>query len=614
MAPSMNRHAGRGRGSWGGQGTGYRRAVRGAGRHGGIGRIGVASVLVLLGAVIMVASAIPAAAGALGVGVTVAGGNGYGSASNQLSFPYGVAVDAAGNVYVSDINNGRVQRWAPGATSGVTVAGGNGIGPAENQLDVPTAVALDASGNLYVADLLNWRVQRWAPGASSGVTVAGGHGQGSAANQVGPNGVAVDSSGNVYVGDTGYDRVQRWAPGAASGVTVAGGNGRGSAANQLHLPYGVAVDPNGNVFVADSGNARVQRWAPGATSGVTVAGGNGDGSAPGQLTGPYDVDLDRAGNVYVADPNNARVQRWAPGATSGVTVAGGNGFGTAANQLGGAYIVAVDAAANIYVGDSDNSRVQRWPAVAPAVIPGNGVVTAPSSGTVPLDVSVTLDAASLTTVTVPWTTLHVPGAPTSPILGPQAPTSDYTASSGVVTFTPGQTTAHVTIPVNANSTGADYEYVVVSFNHAIGANIGGFWGLGFGVIESAAHAVLPTVLPGAGTVAAPSSGTADLNVPVTLSHASTTAVTVQWNTLYVPGAANTSNGPQAPTSDYTASSGVVTFTPGQTTGQVTIPVNANSDQSSEYILVSFHNPTGANIGGIWGLGTGIITNPRIIAP
>ena len=55
-------------------------------------------------------------------------------------------MDASGNVYVADINNYRVQRWAPGATSGVTVAGGNGSGSAANQLCVPDGVAVDASG------------------------------------------------------------------------------------------------------------------------------------------------------------------------------------------------------------------------------------------------------------------------------------------------------------------------------------------------------------------------------------------------------------------------------------------------------------------------------------
>jgi len=293
-------------------------------------------------------------------GLTVAGGNGAGSAANQLALPLNVAVDADGNVYVADASNDRVQKWAPGASSGVTVAGGNGAGSAANQLENPQAVAVDADGNVYVADGNNNRVQEWAPGASSGVTVAGGNGAGSAANQLfGPWFLAVDADGNVYVTD-GNNRVQEWAPGASYGVTVAGGNGRGSAANQLADPRGVAVDADGNLYVADAFNQRVQEWAPGASSGVTVAGGNGLGSAANQLFTPSGVAVDADGNVYLGDTGNNRVQEWAPGASSGVTVAGGNGAGSAANQLFNPVGVAVDASGNIFVADFLNYRVQEW--------------------------------------------------------------------------------------------------------------------------------------------------------------------------------------------------------------------------------------------------------------
>jgi hypothetical protein len=85
-------------------------------------------------------------------------------------------------------------------------------------------------------------------------------------------------------------------------------------------------------------------------------------------------------------------------------------------------------------------------------------------------------------VTVPWTTLHVSGSPT--ILGaPQAPTSDYTPASGTVTFAPGQTTADVVIPVSADSASPSPEFVVVSFRTSTGAYMGGFYGLGFGIID-----------------------------------------------------------------------------------------------------------------------------------
>jgi|GEM_PF-1094493 len=296
---------------------------------------------------------------------TVAGGNGTGSALNQLEGAQGVTVDAAGNVYVVEQGNARVTKWAPGATAGVTVAGGNGWGSASNQFYDPQGIFLDKYGNLYIVDCDNHRVQKWAPGATSGVTVAGGNGPGTAANQLYyPTDVFVDNNGNIYIADGSNYRIQKWAPGATAGITVAGGNWRGSAANQFNYPFGIFVDAGGNIYVTDYYNARVQKWAPGATSGVTVAGGNGPGSAANQLLAPTHIFVDAAGNIYVADFNNSRIQLWAPGAISGVTVAGGNGWGSAPNQLAAGVFMFVDNQNDIYVSDAFNDRVQRWTTVS----------------------------------------------------------------------------------------------------------------------------------------------------------------------------------------------------------------------------------------------------------
>ncbi|GAB4034268.1 SBBP repeat-containing protein [Spirosoma gilvum] len=294
-------------------------------------------------------------------GVTVAGGNGGGSAPNQLYEPTDLVLDKAGNIYIADPFYHRIQKWAPGAVTGTTVAGGNGFGSAANQLHSPDDVAIDEVGNLYIADNQNYRVQKWTPGAATGSTVAGGHGAGMAANQLSyPTHVAVDAAGNVYVTDTFGQRIQKWAPGASSGVTVAGGNGRGGAANQLDYPEGITVDKAGNIYIADAGNFRIQKWAPGASSGITVAGGNGQGFAANQLSDPFDIALDASGNMYIVDSFRQGIQKWVPGASSGITVAGGNGQGSAANQLYNPTGVTLDDANNIYVTDSYNHRVQKF--------------------------------------------------------------------------------------------------------------------------------------------------------------------------------------------------------------------------------------------------------------
>lgn len=291
---------------------------------------------------------------------TVAGGNGSGILNNQLSAPDDVSVDPAGNVYVLDSYNNRVQKWSPGSTQAVTVAGGNGLGSAANQLFLPHGFFVDASGNIYIADLFNNRIQKWAPGATTGVTVAGGHGYGSAANQLAsPNDVFVDATGNIYVTDGDNNRVQKWAPGATTGVTVAGGNGYGTADNQFRTPFSIYVDAAGNIYVSDRVNNRIQKWAPGAVKGVTVAAGvNGDDST--ELNDPRGLYVDTFGRVYISDYFNSRIQKWVNGMSFGITVAGGLGVGHAPGRLFNPSGVFVNNNGDLYVADEGNNRVQKF--------------------------------------------------------------------------------------------------------------------------------------------------------------------------------------------------------------------------------------------------------------
>lgn len=294
-------------------------------------------------------------------GVTIAGGNGQGPAANQFNEPNNIVIDASGNLIVADLNNHRIQKWAPGALQGVTILGGNGPDSSPTQFDHPTDIRFDAAGNTYVCDASNARVLRFPPGSTVGVTVAGGNGTGSASYQLNyPSGIFVDAAQNVFVADYYNNRIQKWALGAVTGVTVAGGNGSGSAANQLVLPNDVFVDSKGNIYVPDQNNHRVQKFLPGSTTGITVAGGNGNGAGANQFSFPTAVVVDDFENIYVADFWNHRVQRWSPGATTGVTVAGGNGQGSAPNQFYSPVNLTFDAAGNLVVSDVYNHRVQRF--------------------------------------------------------------------------------------------------------------------------------------------------------------------------------------------------------------------------------------------------------------
>jgi len=293
---------------------------------------------------------------------TVAGGNSAGPAAAQLNDPNGLWVDGAGNIYVSDLNNSRIEKWATGATSGIMVAGSSTFGTTASMLELPANIYMDASNNLYIADNGNNRVQKWASGATSGTTIAGSatgiNGQ-TLSLMNGPNDVSLDSAGNIYVCDGGNGRIVKWAPGATSGVLAAGGSTSGVTLSHLAGPTGLFIKGN-TMYIADFNNNRVLSWVFGDTAGVLVAGGNGAGSAANQLNGPDGVVVDSTGNIYISDAFNNRVQMWSPGATSGVTIAGGYGMGASDSQLNLPNYIRLDANMNLYVCDGSNNRVQKF--------------------------------------------------------------------------------------------------------------------------------------------------------------------------------------------------------------------------------------------------------------
>src|SRR5207253_2565847 len=189
-----------------------------------------------------------------------------------LNFPYSVAVDAAGNLFIADAANNRIRRVAASTGIITTFAGTGGTGffgdggPATSaQLWNPTGVAVDAAGNLFIADAANNRIRRVAAGTGTITTVAGtgdagfggDGGPATSAQLWTPTGVAVDAAGNVFIADGANNRVRQVAAGSGIITTVAGSGGSsvgdgGLATNaQLLTPTGVAVDAARNLFIAD---------------------------------------------------------------------------------------------------------------------------------------------------------------------------------------------------------------------------------------------------------------------------------------------------------------------------------------------------------------------------
>ncbi|CAF4332020.1 unnamed protein product, partial [Rotaria sp. Silwood2] len=375
-------------------------------------------------------------------GVVVAGGTGQGSSNSQLNSPTSIIVDGNGNLFVLDSGNQRIQLWSPDATYGIIVFDGSYNNAVSSG---SLGMAMDASGNLYVTDYSGKRVHmipissptttaslscttaiysntvttvaydpsygfygvavdsnnnvyasnsaaqvykyqyssnytdgiRIAPTTAPNVPYYYSTPGGNTASQIGTvYGLFVERlSNNLYMADTGsYNyysslsqqnyRIQRWGlNGSVFGTTMAGGAGSGLAPNQIGTVFNIYVDTNGVLYVPDATYHRVTKWTLSAAAGVVVAGSwyGATGSSLALLNGPQGIWVDNSGNVYVSDTGNHRVVRWARGATTGVLVAGGNGQGPYSVQLNYPTSIIIDGNGNLFIFDSGNQRIQQWP-------------------------------------------------------------------------------------------------------------------------------------------------------------------------------------------------------------------------------------------------------------
>ena len=394
-------------------------------------------------------------------GLRTNNGNGGPPASSVLGDPSGIAVNG-GNAYMVDTAGNRVQevpgstgtQWGIPVTAGdvVTIAG-KGIGGAYSVLSHPDAIAFDPAGDLYIADYYDNRIEeipvtsktQWGvamtaddmytvAGSSSAVTGSSGDG-GPATSALldGPEGIAFDAAGDMYITDSGNNRVQevpaasgtQWGRSMTGGdmYTISGGtsgySGDGGPAGSADLdaPSGISIDSAGDVVFADAGNNRVQeiakaagsQWGQSMTandiytiagSKTGTAGSSGDGGAvaSGLLDRPQDAVVS-GGNLYIADTLNNRVQevpaasgtQWGQAMTAAdiYTVAGsgtagyaGDGGTATGAELTALAALAFDSAGDMYIADAGNNRVREVSAATDDIstYAGDGYYTVATAG------------------------------------------------------------------------------------------------------------------------------------------------------------------------------------------------------------------------------------------
>jgi uncharacterized repeat protein (TIGR01451 family) len=345
-------------------------------------------------------------------------GDGKLAVSAALAYPQGLALDAAGNLYIADRANYRIRVVAVGGT--ITTYAGDGAfgdagdnGPATSaELLDPVGVATDYQGDLYIADQIG--VVRFVNASgiittvsgNGGLPFSGDNGAAVLANFATPWGIGFDGSNNMYVADWKNSRVRKITP--AGVITTFAGNGRlpdsgdgGQATSASVSPAALAVDPSsGIVYLADTGVVRAVNIASSTISTVAGSYNNAGGvnfgySGDGGLAVNAELEsylpglaVDSQHNIYIADYDNQRVRKVTASTGDIATIAGtgtagysGDGHAATAAQLQYPSGLAIDKNGNLYIADSGNCRVRMVSNGTITTVAGNGTCgTAGDSG------------------------------------------------------------------------------------------------------------------------------------------------------------------------------------------------------------------------------------------
>jgi sugar lactone lactonase YvrE len=325
-----------------------------------------------------------------GTGEAGYNGDGIPAARAQLARPEYAVFGPRGELYIADSYNNRVRRIDPQSGLISTVAGtgergsaGDGGPATAAQLHFPEGIAVDAQGNLFVSDTVNRRIRRVDAATGRIVTYAGsgevgGNAEGVPAAQarfLRLARIAVDRAGNLYVADSPSHRI--WIIDAATHLvhTFAGtgrpgwsGDGGPATEAQIAYPEGVMAAPDGDLYFADTGNHRIRKVEARSGRISTIAGtgekgfsGDGGPAREARFWSPGRVWVDHAGGVLISDNLNSRIRRVDPKTGRVETVAGSGEWGDGGPADQAVLSVPGDvvyAAGKVYIADYGTQRVR----------------------------------------------------------------------------------------------------------------------------------------------------------------------------------------------------------------------------------------------------------------
>ncbi|PIB35276.1 hypothetical protein BFP72_07625 [Reichenbachiella sp. 5M10] len=303
--------------------------------------------------------------------------DGHGT-SASFNNPSGIAIDASGNIYVANANT--IRKISPSGDvttlAGSAVAGdtdGNGVNATFN---LPKGLAIDAAGNVYVADTYSFKIRKISTSgdvttlAGSG-NVASIDGNGANASFNYPFALAVDATGNVYVADGGSQKIRKITPDGEVTTFAGSGDNENVDGNGLNAsfisPRGLTIDAAGNLYVTSFYGHAVRKITPDrdvtTLAGSGTAGNTDDNGTSASFNEPAGIAVDGSGNLYVADNRNHKIRKISTDGDVTTLAGSGNPGSTDENGTSASFNnpigVAVDAAGSVYVADQVNHKIRK---------------------------------------------------------------------------------------------------------------------------------------------------------------------------------------------------------------------------------------------------------------